>query len=96
MKSVNKMSKGNGPATHIAWGGIKSEVIQNRMEQASLMKLAGMRRGNMRMALENMEKAGFVVTKAALPEPVPAGKDHEMSSVVDTKVQPKMITRIQY
>ena len=60
------------------------------------MKLAGMRRGNMRMALENMEKAGFVVTRAALPEPVPVAGDHEMPSFVDTKVQPKVVTRIQY
>ena len=59
MKSVNKMSKGNGPATHISWGALKSEVIQKRVNEASLMKLAGMRRGNMRVALEAMENAGF-------------------------------------
>ena len=60
------------------------------------MKLAGMRRGNMCVALENMEKSGFIMSKVELADPNPMEISQQTQSEVATKVKPKEITKIQF
>ncbi len=60
------------------------------------MKLAGMRRGNMRVALQNMENAGFVMAKVPLIAPAEEEKMDDGAPVVAKKVKPKMVTSLRF
>ena len=60
------------------------------------MKLAGMRRGNMRVALENMEKSGFIMSKVEVADPHGMEISQQTQADVTTKVKPKEVTKIQF
>ena len=45
----------------MSWGKFKSKILQDRVETASIMKLAGIRRGVVGLAIKNAKDAGLTL-----------------------------------
>ena len=59
MKALNKFSKSVSPQTHIAWGKIKSSVVAKNISDASICKLAGLKRSRIQAQVESFEESGL-------------------------------------
>ena len=63
MKKVNKFAENGSKQQKIAWGRAKAAVVAERMKEASMMKLVGIKRGSMRAVVENLERNACAIKK---------------------------------
>ena len=63
MKKINRITEKGSFAQKIAWGRKKSQAVAARMQEASTMKLVGLRRQSMGLAMKNAHLLGVKVVK---------------------------------